>query len=55
VGGQYKDGSSRSGMWVHGLVRAGSGYGQVVDICEYGNEPWGSKKCGEFLDQLKTG
>jgi hypothetical protein len=23
---------------------------QVADACECGNEPWGSVKCGEFLD-----
>ena len=26
-------------MWVYGLDRAGSGYGQVADTCECGNEP----------------
>jgi hypothetical protein len=29
--------------------------GQEADICECGNEPSGSIKCGELLDQLKTG
>ena len=24
--------------------------GQVADACQYGNEPSGSIKCGEFLD-----
>jgi hypothetical protein len=24
--------------------------GQVAGSCECGNEPWGSIKCGEFLD-----
>jgi len=24
--------------------------GQVAGFCECGNEPWGSIKCGEFLD-----
>ena len=24
-------------------------------LCECGNEPSGSIKCGEFLDQLRTG
>ena len=24
--------------------------GQVAGACEYGNELWGSVKCGEFLD-----
>jgi len=37
-------------MWGHGLVRAGSGQGQVAGTCECGNEPSGSIKCGEFLD-----
>jgi len=27
---------------------------QVADACECGNEPSGSMKCGEFLDQLQT-
>jgi len=35
-------------MWVYGLDWAGRG--QVADACECGNEPWGSVKCGEFLD-----
>jgi hypothetical protein len=29
--------------------------GQVEGTCECGNEPLGSIKCGEFLDQLQTG
>ena len=37
-------------MWGYGLNRVGSGYGQVADVCEYGNEHSGSIKCGEFLD-----
>jgi len=36
--------------WGYGLDRSGSGQGQVVGTCEYGNEPSGSIKCGEFLD-----
>jgi len=39
----------------YGLDQAGSGHGQVVGICECGNEPSGSIKCGEFLDELRTG
>ena len=27
---------------------------QVAGACECGNEPSGSVKCGEFLDQLQT-
>jgi len=27
---------------------------QVADVCECGNEPSGSVKCGEFLDYLQT-
>jgi len=38
------------GKWGHGLDRAGSELGQVAGPCECGNEPWGSIKCGEFLD-----
>ena len=29
--------------------------GQVADTCECGNELSGSRKCGKFLDWLKTG
>jgi hypothetical protein len=39
---------------VYGLDRAGSGQRQVAGTCECGNEPSGSIKCGEFLDQLKS-
>jgi hypothetical protein len=28
---------------------------QVAGVCECGNEPSGSIKCGEFLDRLQTG
>ena len=42
-------------MWVYGLHWAGTGQGQVADSCECGNEPSGSVKCGETLDQLETG
>jgi hypothetical protein len=31
-------------------IDAGSGQGQVARTCKHGNEPWGSIKCGEFLD-----
>jgi hypothetical protein len=41
--------SYRSGM-EHGLVSSDPGYGDVAGSCECGNEPLGSKKCGEFLD-----
>ena len=41
-------------MWVYGLDLVGPGQRQVADACECDNEPWGSVKCGEFLDQLKT-
>jgi len=36
-------------MWVHGLDRAGSGWGQAAGTCECGNEPLSSIKCGEFF------
>ena len=39
----------------NGLGQADSGQGQVAGTCECGNEPSGSIKCGEFLDQLETG
>jgi hypothetical protein len=35
-------------MWRYGLDRAGSGLRQLAGTCEYGNEPSGSIKCGEF-------
>jgi len=44
------DGASGSGMWGHGLDRAGVGYGHVSGTCECGNEPSGCLKRGEFLD-----
>jgi hypothetical protein len=34
------------------LVLFGSGKGQVAGSCEYGDEPSGSIKYGEFLDKL---
>jgi hypothetical protein len=33
----------------HGLDQSGSGWEQVTGSCEYGDEPSGSIKCGEFL------
>ena len=33
----------------YGLDRSGSGHGQVAGTFEYGNEPSGSVKRGEFL------
>jgi hypothetical protein len=40
------------GAWT-GLIWLREG---IVGIsCECGNEPLGSIKCGEFLDQLRTG
>jgi hypothetical protein len=37
-------------MWGFGLDWAGSGYGQVVDACECGNEPSVSIKRRDILD-----
>jgi hypothetical protein len=51
---RWEDGSSGSGMWGHGLYRAGLGQGQVEGTCECGNELSGSIKCGKFLNYLKT-
>ena len=48
---------TQSVLWQHildGLDWAGPGQIQVADACECGNEPSGSVKCGEFLDQLQT-
>ena len=36
------------GLW--GLAGVGSGQGEVVGTCEYGNELSGFVKCEEFLD-----
>jgi hypothetical protein len=36
--------------WGHGLDQSGSGYGQVEGCCEYGDEPSGFIKCGEFFE-----
>ena len=41
-------------MWVYGLDWAGPGQGWVADACECVNEPSGSVKFGEFLDQFQT-
>ena len=27
----------------------------MAGICECGNEPWGSIKCGEYLDKFSPG
>ena len=42
-------------MWVYGLDWAGPGQKQLADTCECVNEPSGSVKRGESLDQLQTG
>jgi hypothetical protein len=34
---------------VEGMDGVSSGYGQVAGTCEYGKEPSGSIKCGEFV------
>ena len=36
------------GLWE--LDGVDSGQGHVAGACEYGDELWGSIKCGEFLD-----
>ena len=41
-------------MWVHRLDWADPEQRQMADTCDCGNEPSGSVKCGEFLDQLQT-
>ena len=40
------------GFWE--LDGVGSGYGQVAGICEYGDEPTGSKIAGNFLTSCRT-
>jgi len=45
----------RNGMWEHGLDRFGPRHGQVAGTCEYGNEPSGSIKYGEFFGWLLCG
>ena len=45
----------KSGMWLHGLDRSGSGQGEMVGTCECRNEPSGSIKFGEFLETLRNG
>ena len=42
-------------MWVCGLDWAGPGQRQMANACKCGNEPSGSVKCWEFIDQLQTG
>ena len=37
-------------MWGHGLNLTGSGQGKFAGTCEWGSEPSGSIKFGEFLD-----
>ena len=37
-------------MWGHGLDRAGSGYGYLVETFECGKELSGSIKCGELVE-----
>jgi len=53
--GLHAPGSSGSGMWVYGLDRVGSGEEVLAGTCEFGNEPSGSIKCGEFLYWLRIG
>jgi len=38
----------------HGLDSSSSGYGQMAGCCENGDETLGSKKCGKFVDYLRT-
>jgi hypothetical protein len=41
-------------MWGYGLDQDGSGYGQVVGTCEWGNGPSDSIIFSEFLGWMKT-
>jgi hypothetical protein len=47
---RWEDGCSGSWRGSWGLDGVGSGYGRVAGTCEYGKEPSGSIKFGEFLD-----
>jgi hypothetical protein len=40
------------GLW--GLDGVSSGYRQVAGICEYGDEPSGSKNAGNLLTRCRT-
>jgi hypothetical protein len=51
MGGNIRMGLKEIG-WRCGLDSTGAGYGPVAGSCEYGNEPSGSIKGGEFLDWL---
>jgi hypothetical protein len=35
--------------WIGPWIESASGCGHVVGCCECGNEPSGSRKCGEFV------
>jgi hypothetical protein len=48
-------GCSRNRMRVHKLNRFDSGYGEVTDAFEWGNEISRFVKCWEFLDWLRNG
>ena len=52
---QLQSGKGGSGMLGYGLDRSGSAWEQVAGPCESGNEPLGSIRCREFIDQLETG
>jgi hypothetical protein len=39
-------------MGGHELDSSGAEQGQIVGSCEYGNDPYGSIKCREFLEKL---
>jgi len=46
----YYDGSSAGILRVCGLNRSGSGKGELMGTCKYGNEHSGSIKCGKLFD-----
>jgi hypothetical protein len=43
---------TEEGLYIRKMHSSGSEEGAIAGFCEYGNEPSGSIKCGEFLDQL---
>jgi hypothetical protein len=46
----YGRGGNR--VWWYGLVSSVSRLHPLLGYCTYGNDPMGSKKCGEYLDRL---
>jgi hypothetical protein len=50
VGKNIKIKLNGSMVWGCGLDSFGSGYVAMPSSFEHDNDPWGSKKCGKFLE-----